>query len=407
MIDAAPPAGIERLQQRSLIVGIVGLVICLVGLFLNPNQFFHSYLLGYMFWTGIGLGCLGVLMLQHLTGGGWGLVIRRLLEAGTRTLPLMAIMFIPIVIDLFWQHNLYIWSNKAAVAADPLLQHKEPYLNIPFFLVRTVFYFAIWLGFTMVLNKWSLEQDKADPVKAAAFSTNFQKISGIGLLIFALTMTFAAFDWLMSLDPHWFSSIFGLLIMEGCVLSAFACIIITAALLVETKPLQGVIQPHHFHDLGKLMLAFVMLWAYFSLSQYLIIWSANLPEEIPWFLQRQYSGWRYVGIALIVLHFALPFVLLLSRGLKRNYKRLIYVAALILFMRIVDLFWIIAPESHGIPKHYTHFEPHSFHIHWLDFAAPIGIGGIWLWAYLTQLKARPLLPVHDPSLEEVLHHVGH
>jgi Ni/Fe-hydrogenase subunit HybB-like protein len=408
MIEAAPPAELESVQQRSLIIGAVGLVLLAVGIFINPKQFFHSYLLGYVFWTGIALGCLAILLLQHLTGGGWGLVIRRFLEAGAKTLPLMAILFLPIVIDLFWGRHLYIWSNPEAVKVDEILKHKALYLNAPFFVVRTVIYFAIWLGMAQVLNRWSLEQDKAGAANAMELNHKFQKIAGIGVLVFGLTITFASFDWLMSLDPHWFSTIFGLLFLAGQVLSAFAFVIIVASLFADRKPLHGVLLPHHFHDLGKLLLAFVMIWAYFSLSQYLIIWSANLPEEIPWFLHRLEGGWRYLSIGIILLHFALPFVLLLSRGRKQNHRRLIIVAVLVLVMRFVDLFWIVAPEYAHEPKIIKdQFSAHGFHMSLFDIAAPIGVGGIWLWLFLNNLRAKPLLPVHDPYLQEALHHAGH
>jgi hypothetical protein len=411
MIEAAPPAGMERIQQRALIVGVVALLLCIVGAFLSPAsrlQFFHSYLLAYVFWIGLTLGCLAILMLQHLTGGAWGLVIRRVLEAGTKTLPLMAILFLPIAVDLFIGHNLYIWSNPEAVKVDEILQHKSKYLNAPFFLVRTVIYFGIWLAFTFQLNKLSDEQDRADAAKALGIAAKFQKLGGAGVLIYALTVSFAAFDWLMSLDPHWFSTIFGILILEGQVLSAFAFVIVVSSILAQRKPLMGVLQPHHFHDLGKLMLAFIMLWGYFNLSQYLIMWSGNLPEEIPWYLHRQYGGWRFVGLGLMVLHFALPFVLLLSRSLKRNYRMLSIVAVIVLVMRLVDLFWIVGPEVSIVPKVITgEMEYHGFHLSWMDIAAPVGMGGIWLWIFVSQLRSRPLLPVRDPYLEETLQHAGH
>lgn len=406
MIEAAPPAELDNLRRTSYIVGGIFLALTAAGLFLSPARFFHSYLLGYIFWMTIALGCLGILMLQHLTGGAWGLVIRRVLEAGANTLPLMLLLFLPIVADMFLQHRLYIWTDPHVVAGDKLLQHKSPYLNVPFFLIRSAIYFGFWLGATRILTKWSHDQDKADPAQAMAISNKFQGVSGAGVLIFALTVSFAAFDWMMSLDPHWYSTMFGVLWIGGIGLSTFAFVITVSSMLASRKPMNGLLQPSHFHDLGKLMLAFTMLWAYFNLSQFLIIWSGNLPEETPWYLRRLTGGLQWIGMALIFFHFALPFVLLLSRARKRDYKRIIYVAMFILVMRFVDIYWIIIPESgghHGAgPNIEGHFSPH-----WLDITAPIGVGGIWLATFLGKLKAKPLLPVRDPYLEEAISNAHH
>jgi hypothetical protein len=383
----APPE-LETLQRRCLRIGIGGMAVCVVGLFFSPAQFFRSYLLGYVFWTGIALGCLAIVMLHHLSGGAWGLVIRRLLESGTRTLPLMVLLFIPIALG---RESIYSWAVGANVAASELLQHKRPYLNIAFFLVRTTLYFAAWLTLTYYLNKWSEEQDRtADP----GLTRRFENLSGPGLVLYGLTVTFASVDWVMSLEPEWFSTIFGVLFMGGQALSAMAFVIALGVLLSGREPFSAVILPSHLHDLGKLMLALVMLWAYFAFSQFLIIWSGNLPEEIPWYVHRTRGGWQWIGLALIAFHFAAPFLLLLSRDLKRNARMLAMVALAVIVMRFVDLFWLIAPEFHH----------DGVSLHFMDLAAPIGIGGLWLAFFSQQLRARPLLPVNDPYLEEALRH---
>ncbi|MEA2173718.1 MAG: hypothetical protein QOD00_1310 [Blastocatellia bacterium] len=388
------PPEVGRYRTPALIVGIVFLALSLFGLLFNQtDNFFRAYLMGYLFWTGIALGSLAVLMLQHLTGGAWGMVIRRVLESSTRTLPLLLLLFVPIVLGM---HSLYEWTHQDKVNADPILKEKSGYLNVPFFVARVLIYFAIWLGLTYLLNKWSGEQDRTAERR---LSRQMRMISGPGLVLFVLTVTFASIDWAMSLDPHWFSTIWGLLFVAQWGLSSFAFVIALMALLSTRAPLNEVLVPSHFHDLGKLLLAFVMVWAYFNFSQYLIIWSGNLPEETKWFISRTRGWWGAVAIAVIIFHFALPFLMLLSRDLKRNARLLAGVAGLVLLMRLVDLFWIVAPKADK-----TQFEPAGL---WLYFVAPIGLGGIWLWYFATQLKKRPLLPLNDPYLEDALEHGKH
>lgn len=380
---------LDRIQHRSLIAGGVGLGLCLLGAFLNPEQFFHSYLVAYLFWTGIALGSFAIVMLHHLTGGGWGFVIRRLLEAGTRTLPLMAVLFVPL---LFGLPDLYVWARPAEVAGDALLQHKSAYLNVPFFLFRTVVYFAIWIGVTYFLNKWSVEQDRtAEPL----LTRRLQVLSGPGLVLYGLTATFASIDWAMSLEPHWFSTIYGVMFIVGQVLAALALMILMAVLLADREPLSNVVSPAYLVDLGNLLLAFVMFWAYMAFSQYIVIWSGNLPEEITWYLHRTTGGWQWIALFLIIFHFAVPFLLLLSRVTKRNVQMLSAVAGAVIVMRLVDLFWLVVPAFHHT----------GVTIHWMDLVAPVGVGGIWMWFFIWQLKGRPLLPLHDPRLEGIVSHV--
>lgn len=394
----APPE-VSRYQSRALIVGVIGLLAFLAGAFLNIEQFFRSYLVGFIFWIGIALGSLGLLMLQYLVGGAWGTVIRRVLEAATRTMPLMILLFVPLA-AFGLNHVYHEWMHPELIAdehARKVVQHKTPYLNAGFFWIRAAVYFLIWGGLAYLLNSWSRKNDLTADKKILA---NLTKLSGPGIVIFVLAVSFASFDWVMSLDPEWFSTIFGLLFLINWVLTAFSFVIAVMVLMANRKPFEGVVAPTHFHDLGKLLLAFVMLWAYFSFSQYLIIWSGNIPEETKWYLDRLRGGWGYVGLALVILHFALPFVLLLSRDLKRNAKSLVWVALLVFVMRFIDILWLIVPA----------FNRGHLRFSWMDFAAPLGMGGIWLWYFAWELKKRPLLPFNDPRLEEAIErgkHEGH
>jgi hypothetical protein len=395
MIDKTPPE-VDQYRQRALIVGVAGLVLCGAGALVmqNATQFFRSYLLSFIFWIGIALGSFAILMVQHMSGGAWGLVIRRLLESATRTFPLLVLLFIPVAVGADW---IYPWVHPDAAGwnlsaeAKEIIHHKQAYLNFTFFLIRAVFYFLVWNGVTYFLNKWSLEQDRTG---VRYLTRKMQVLSGPGLLLYGFTVTFSSIDWVMSLSPDWFSTIWGILFMGGQGLSAMAFMIAVLVLLSNRKPLSDVIAPSHMHDLGKLMLAFLMLWAYFSFSQFLIIWSGNIPEEAVWYTRRLHTGWKWVGLALVLLHFALPFVLLLSRDLKRNGRTLALVAIAIVVMRYVDLIWLTGPEFNG-----GHFA-----VSWMDFVMPFGVGGIWLAFFLYQLKTRPLIPVQDPYLEDALNH---
>ncbi|MGI8654911.1 MAG: hypothetical protein ACR2LC_06805 [Pyrinomonadaceae bacterium] len=386
--QTAPEFG--RLQGYALIAGISGLALCGVGWFVNAEQFFRSYLVAFVFWTGLALGCLGILMLQYLTGGAWGIIIRRALEAATGTLPLMALLFVPLIFGI---HHLYIWSHPADFVADEVLHkillHKQPYLNTPFFIARACLYFILWAGTGFLLNRWSLERDRTND---ARFTLRLQALSGPGLFVLALTLTFAMIDWVMSLEPRWYSTIYGVTFIAGETLAGFAFIIAIFILLARYKPLADVLRPRHYRDLGNLLLAFVMLWAYCAFSQFLLIWSGNLREETPWYLRRTAGVWGWVSIALIALHFFLPFFLLLSGDVKRNARRLAIVAGVVILMRFVDVIWLVEP---AFPQ--THWT-----LHWMDFVAMLGTGGVWLWLFFQRLKGRPLLPVNDPYMREAL-----
>jgi len=371
---------LERFRIRCLVVGGIAMALLFAGAAISPPEFFHAYLTAYLFWIGIALGSLALLMLHHLVGGRWGFVIQRLLESATRTLPLLLALFVPL---LFGLQELYLWARPEAVAAQEILKHRQPYLNMPFFMVRVVVYFAVWIGLATLLCKWSLEQDRTG---APELTRRLQRLSAPGLILYALTMTFASFDWVMTLGPQWHSTLFGVVFMVGQGLAALCFAVLMAARLADREPLTSAMSPSRFHDLGNLILAFVMLWAYMAFSQYLIIWSGNLPDEIPWYLHRMKGRWEWIGMFMIPFHFLIPFLLLLSRLTKRRVNLLVPVAAGILVMRLVDLFYIVVPSFHlG-----------EIAVHWLDLVAPIGIGGIWLWAFLGQLQGKPFLPLNDP-----------
>ncbi|HUI06440.1 MAG TPA: hypothetical protein VL486_05490 [Verrucomicrobiae bacterium] len=384
--DSVWRAQFERTERLTWMIGLVGLAACAVGAMRNPDRFFEGYLLAYLFWLGLSLGCLAILMIHHLAGGRWGFAVRRLLEAATRTMPLMLVLFIPY---LFGLRSLYIWTRPEAVAADPLLQHKQPYLNVPFFLIRAGVYFVVWLGLVALLNRAADRQDRS-PGPAA--TNQVRLASSLGIVAYGLTMSFAAIDWAMSLEPHWFSTVYGVLILAGQVLCGFAFVTVVAALLAGREPLSRVLEPLHFHDLGNFLLTFVIFWAYIAFSQFLIIWSGNLTDENFWYLRRFEHGWGWIGVALVVFHFFVPFFLLLSRDIKRRSPWLAKVAWLILVMGVVDVFWIVAPGFHRT----------QLAVHWTDGAALVGIGGVWVGMYVRQLRSKSLLPVHDARIEEEL-----
>ncbi len=393
-VTRADVPAIARLQQRAMILALVGLVAGAIGAFTDRDQFFQSWLIGFLFCLGMTLGCLGLLMLQHLSGGQWGLVGRRVFEAAARTLPLLALFFVPI---LFAMPTLFLWARPDVVEKDKILLAKAPYLNVPFFTGRAVVYFAFWILCAWLLTKWSAAQDRGEEAVDPAGMVRFRTLSAPALLILVLSITFASTDWVMSLDPHWYSTIFGLLTTAGYGLSALAFTIAVLATVGASGELAGHLTPRHFHDLGKLLFAFTMLWAYLSFSQFLIIWSGNLPEEIPWYIERMRGGWGVVAIALVLGHFALPFLLLLSRDLKRSSRWLARVAVFIIMMRLVDIIWLVAPV----------FEPHGFPIHWMDVAVPAGLAGVWLFLFARHLRNHPLMPLNDPYMKEAFAHDAH
>lgn len=393
MISEALREKVDSVQKSAMAVGVIGIILCVVlGMIQHEAvswlQFFRSYLLGYVYWLCVPLGCMALLMVHHLTGGWWGLPIRRILEAGTRTMKLMAILFIPIWLGM---HKLYLWAQPDAVANDPILQAKRWWLNPTAFTVHAIVYFVLWLGIVQLLNSWSAEQDRTGNPD---LKDRMGALSGPGLVVWALTITGAAVDWIMSLEPHWFSTIYGMLFIVIECLAALSFALFVLRNVADYEPIKDVVEPKRYNDLGSLMLAFVMLWAYLSFDQLLIIWAGNLKDEIPWYMQRAFGKWAPVAVILLILHFAVPFLLLLQRTIKQRVERLALVAALIFVMTAVDIFWIVVPS----------YEVYAPRIHLLDIFAVIGIGGIWIAAFAFELKKLPLLPLHDPRFEGVLAH---
>jgi hypothetical protein len=380
----------EHHRQNFLIAGVAGLAVCGVAALIDRPAALASYLAAYLFWLGIALGCLAFTMLHYLVGGYWGFLIRRPMEAGMLTLPLMAALFLPLLIDL---GAIYPWAKAGAAAADAAIRHKQPYLNVGFFLLRALIYFAIWIGLASLMNLGSTRQDRSESHSPTWWTQTF---AAPGLVLYFLSMTFAAVDWGMSLEPDWFSTIYGVMLMIGQGLSTLAAMVIVASLLSRVRPLSNLAQPDAFHDIGNLMLAFTMLWAYMSFSQYLIIWYGNLTEEIPWYLHRSVGLWRPIAASLILFHFFLPFFLLLNREAKRQHQSLWKIAALILVVHVVNDAWLILPALRGS----------SVFRFWAYPFALVGIGGLWVSVFTRQLKSKPLVPRNDPMLAEALVHHG-
>jgi len=389
-LDLTAPEVVRKISQRSLVIGIIFAVISGALALMRPDEFYRAYLLGFMCWLGVALGSMAILMIRHLTGGGWGTVIRRILGGAMRTLPLLALLFIPLIFGI---RHLYVWAQPLANIQDKhLREHLEQitqtYLTVNGFVIRAVFYFAIWNVLSFLLSKWSKQTDHAG---APDNSQRFKAVAGPGLILYAFTISFAAIDWIMSLDPSWISTIFGLVILIGQVLSAMAFAVVVERILFNYKPMSEMLTPDFVHDHGKWMLTFIMVWAYFSFSQWLIIWAGNLPAEITFYLKRLTGGWGAIGLILVLFHFAVPFAMLLSRAFKRNIRKLVWVAILLMLMRYLDLFWIIEPNFSK-----------TFSITVADIVVPIAIGGIWLWCFFRNLAALPLLPAYDVDAHEVL-----
>lgn len=392
--ETQTPPQLNQLQLVALIIGIIGVALLALGAVLDIAQFFRSYLFGYIFALSLPLGCLGWLMIQHVTLGTWGLSIRRMLEAGAVTIPIMALAFIPIAIavtgEFAEQGILYVWTSPEEIATNSFVAHKQPWLSPPWFLGRAVIYFVVWITLALFLRRWSLEEDRTGD---RATYLRMRRLSAGGLVLFVLTVTFAMFDWGMSLMPEWFSTMYGVIFMVGYGLTTVAFMIVMLRLLMNTEPLAEFVGTKQIHDLGKLMLAFTILWTYVSFGQYVIIWSGDIAEFTPWYVERANGGWEWISLALLVFLFAVPFIILLSRQNKRNIKVLVWVALWIIFMRFVDIAWLILP----------HFHESVAGVSWMDFAAPLGLFGIWIALFLLFLKRNPLMPLKDPKMEEFAH----
>ena len=375
----------------ALIVGIVGLIGSAVGYISDPKQFFHSYLTAYFFWLSLGLGGLFFVMLHHLVGAKWSIVLRRLSENIMMTIPIMAILFIPL---LFGIKELFHWSHPELVATDHLLQGKEPYLNTTFFIIRAVAYFVIWCALAFLLNRYSLAQDKAHDDR---LFRKLRVVSAPGMILFARSITFAGFDWLMSLDAHWYSTIFGVYVFSGGLLGMLAFLTFSILSLRSKDVLTDVITPEHHHDLGKLLFAFTVFWAYMAFSQYFLIWYGNIPEETVWFLERWETSWKIISLIIVFGHFGVPFFVLFPAGAKRHKGVLVGISLWLLLMHWVDLHWLVMPSLY----------PHGMHVSWMDPVTVIGLGGIFVWLFRRRTAAKPLVPVNDPGLGDSIRFINH
>jgi hypothetical protein len=386
------PASVDRLQRAGLFVGGVAAVMAVYGLTKSPADFYHSYIFSYMLVLGLTVGSLGLLMLQHLTGGIWGMVIRRPLEAASRNLILMLVLFLPIVMGMKYLYSgngiETGWLNAPKEGEQALTSWQQGYLTSSGFLTRAVIYFAIWIVLMVVFNNWSKQQDQAN---GEGLKQRMKVLAAPGVILYILAMTFAAIDWVMSLSPRWASTIYGFLFVAGQAIAAMGLMIAVIALLAGSEPFNGVIKKRHLHDLAKLLFAFNMLWAYFAFSQLLIIWSGNQPEEITFYRSRLNGQWGVVAVMVLLFSFAIPFLLLLSRDVKRTAGVVSKIAVWMIFMRLVDLYWMTRPEftSRAVPT-------------WLDIVVPVALIGLWLGFFAINLKQRPLLPLGDPNLSEVL-----
>lgn len=384
--DFRPPADLAALGGRGLVVGGLAAVATVAGFFLDGEHFFPSYLVAWLLWFMVASGCLGLLLMHHLSGGAWGLVLRRQMEAGARTLPFVGLFALPLFLGL---DKLYIWADHAKVESDHLLHHKAPYLNAPFFIARTVAAIAI---FSFLAYRLSSTSGRQDAEGDAGKAVSMRRLSAPGFLAFALISSFLGFDWLMSLDPHYFSSLYGAIFLTGQGLSGLTFLILATAFLKRREPMGDVLAKRYFHDFGKLLFAFVMFFTYLAISQFIITYQGNLPEEVVWYQERFHGPWSLVAAGLLVFHFFFPFLILLSRSVKENARALAAIAGFVLVMRLADLIWSSRPSL-------VH---DGFGLHWLDVVAPVAIGGLFLFLFARELGRRPLLPVNDPFLKEAL-----
>ena len=394
---ATPPQltdALKRYRNIFAFVGLVFLVLTGAGYAIEGAQtFMRAYLVGFWMWFGVAAGSLGILMMQYLTGGAWGIMIRRPLEAGAKTIWVMLLFFLPL---LFGAKDLYWWTTPEGLA-DPVIKAKDLYLNVPFLYGRWVIYAVFFGGFAFLMRKWSLEEDET---KSMAVSARLEKFAGPGLFLFFMFMTFCSVDYMMTLEPHWYSTVYGFMLIIGGGLSALSVMVIALVLLAQHEPFKHALTKKHLHDLGKLLLAFTMLWAYLNFSQLLITWSGNLPEEIIWYIKRWNGGWGIVATILWLGHFVLPFLLLLSQPLKRNPRTIMMIAIYLIAIHIVDVFFLVEPN-------FQKWDSVHFTMSWLDITAPLGFGGLWLALFFGNLNDRPLLPIGAPDLQKALNHGRH
>ncbi len=375
--------------KKALIVGTIGLLLSVAGAFMDHSAFFQSYLVAFTFFTTVALGGLFFVLIHHVTGAYWGVVMRRVAENLAYTLPLMGLLMLPL---FFGMHDLFHWSHEEAVAHDTILQWKAPYLNTTFFIIRNVLIFVIWSWLAHGLRKLSLAQDAG---KTESLGKMRRKAAG-GTVLFALTVTVFAFDWLMSLDPHWYSTIFGVYVFSGAFLAGLALLSILANLL-RNNGAGEIITAEHTHDFGKFLFAFTAWWAYIGGAQYFLIWYGNIPEETIYFLHRWEHGWKNVSLLLILFHFIIPFILLAFRASKRQPVLILSIASLMLFNHYLDHFWMIGPT----------FNDHHFQLSWMHLTTLLGIGGLFVWWLFQKMGDAPVIAFADPKLQKSIEHTVH
>ncbi|NNJ09607.1 hypothetical protein EKD04_004640 [Chloroflexales bacterium ZM16-3] len=398
---------LSRLQTIGIGAAVIGIVLLALGYFVvGADQFFRSYLFGFYFAMSFALASLGFLLLQHLTGGAWGVTVRRMLESGALAMPVMGLLFIPIVLAtlpstmgmLGLSHPLYEWANPAVVTLgsptyDPGIAHKVPWLSPEFFTIRGVIYFVLWSSLALILRSWSIQQDRSGTV-GEVMRARMRMLSGIGLALFMISITFASFDWTMSLDPHWFSSMYGVQYMVSSGLMMLAFLVLMFSQIQDTETFKAHVSIKPFHDISKLLLGFTVLWTYVTYMQYNIIWSGDVAEFTPWYVVRTHGGWLTVVPILMLFQFFLPFFLLLSRRSKQSVAKMAPIASLIIFMRVVDISWIVLPAFHE----------NISQVSWMNYAALVGLAGIWLAVFAWNIQRAALLPLNDPNMEWL--HVG-
>jgi hypothetical protein len=379
----------KKIEGLAVKIGGAGVLALLVSYFVWGEHFYRSYLFGYLPWIMLTLGCLAIVLLHHLVSGAWGHIIQRMTESGARNLAVMALLFVPVVAGM---RDLFPWTDGAVVEASHVIHEKAGYLNITFFIVRAALYFAVWFAIARILRTWSMKQDAGGD---AALSRRMKIFSGPSMVLFVITISLASVDWMMSLEPEWYSTIYGMSFLVGSVLTALAFCIMLLAKVAGHKPYSDILTSRHAHHLGNLLFAFTILWAYLAFSQYLIIWSGNLPEDNFWYLRRTGPGWNVVAMALLIGHFFVPFFILLSRKSKKELRNLLYIAGWIFVMRFVDIYWLVAPA----------FDHTSVSLHPLDVIAPVAIGGVWVALFMRTLRKVPILPLHDPRFGEDGFHI--
>jgi hypothetical protein len=389
------PSEWDRVRRTALLVAAVGaaafVLLALVHWLLHPDegpkQIGVSYLVGYSYWLGAALGGLVFLMLQYVTGGAWGLLLRRILEASASMIVPLAVLFIPLILCLPIIYEYGKWTPVETVAK---LHSKAIWLSAPVVTVKSILYFACWIGMTALFLRWSKQQDEG---ANGRILDRCETLGAPGIVLYAATITLASIDWVMSLEPDWYSTIFPAMFSVGQLLNGYAFALTVFLLLSDRPPFAGSIHPPHMRDFGSLLLAFVMFWAYMSFSQLLLVWVGNLPEETPWYLLRSRGGWQYIAGIIAFFHFAVPFMLLLLRDIKDHRRRLLAVAVGLLIMRFIDLFWWIEPALDHEGRYFF----------WLlDIAAFTAVGGLCVWWFVGRLRSRPLLPLNDPYLAEAL-----